>query len=181
LRSITPPANCSSWTGIPQTTPGKSRGHFREWIALLEHDDVWLPEKLRTQIGFMRQHPELQYTLSHAEFFLEPGCVWPPGYNPDWLKRPQTGSFLSAFVARKPVFAGVGPFAEQWRSAADMDWFARAKDKNIPMAYLPETLVRKRVHDTNLTTQTELNHAELLQVIRQTLKRKRQLAEAASG
>jgi len=152
-----------------------------EWIALLEYDDIWLPEKLPTHIAFMRAHPPLQYTLSHAEFFLEPGCAWPRGYNPEWLKRPQIGSFLSVFVARKSAFAQVGGFDSRWHSAADMDWFARAKDKKIPMAYLPETLARKRVHDANLTAQTESNHAELLQVMRQTLNRKRQAPEVTHG
>ena len=149
-----------------------------EWIALLEHDDVWLPEKLRTQIRFMRQRPELQFTLSRAEFFLEPGCAWPPGYNPGWLKAPQIGSMLSAFVARKSAFDGVGKFDEQLQRAADMDWLARAKDRQIPMAYLAETLVRKRVHDTNVTRQTQLNNAELLQVIRRTVERKREANHA---
>jgi len=145
-----------------------------EWTALLEHDDVWLPEKLRTQIAFMQQRPELQYTFSHGEFFLEPGCEWPAGYRPDWLKTPQIGSMLSAFMARKSVFDLVGPFDDRLKCAADMDWLSRAKDLGLPMAYLDETLIRKRVHDSNVTMQTQTNNTELLEVIRRTLERKRQ-------
>lgn len=152
-----------------------------DWIALLEHDDVWTPEKLRTQIAFMLARPELQFTLSHAQFFLEPGCAWPSGYNPDWLKAPQIGSMLSSFVARKSAFAQVGMFDERLKTAADMDWFSRAKDLRIPMAYLAETLMLKRVHDCNVTSQTRLNNAELLEVIQRTLARKRKTPEAAHG
>jgi glycosyltransferase involved in cell wall biosynthesis len=144
-----------------------------EWIALLEHDDIWTPEKLPTQIGFMLARPELQFTLTRARFFLEPGCTWPSGYNPDWLKEPQIGSILSSLVARKSVFERVGTFDWRLETAADMDWFARAKDLQIPMAYLEETLLLKRVHDRNMTSQTQLNNTELLQVIKQKLARRR--------
>ncbi|MEJ0091065.1 MAG: glycosyltransferase [Limisphaerales bacterium] len=143
------------------------------WIALLEHDDAWTPEKLRTQIRFMLHRPELQFTLTHARFFLEPGCAWPAGYNPDWLKEPQIGAILSTFVARKTAFEKVGGFDDRLKCAGDMDWFARAKDLRMPMAYLEETLLVKRVHDRNVTSQTQLNNAELLQVIKQKLNRKR--------
>jgi glycosyltransferase involved in cell wall biosynthesis len=148
------------------------------WLVFLEHDDLWTPDKLRTQISYMRRHPELQFTLSHAQFFLEPGCAWPAGYNPAWLKKPQIGSMLSSLIARRSVFDDdqVGKFDESMMHAADMDWFSRAKDRRIPMAYLEETLMLKRVHDSNVTTQVQLNHAELLQVIKRTVDRKRTAA-----
>jgi glycosyltransferase involved in cell wall biosynthesis len=142
-----------------------------DWIALLEHDDIWTPEKLRTQITFMLGRPELQFTLTHARFFLEPGCAWPSGYNPGWLEKPQSGAILSSFVARKSVFEQVGTFDEGFKYAGDMDWFARAKDLRVPMACLEETLLLKRVHDRNATNQTQLGNFELLEVIKRKLAR----------
>ncbi len=152
-----------------------------DWVAMLDHDDLWAPEKLRTQVRFMLQRPELQFTMSHARFFLEPGCEWPASYNPEWFKKPQIGSILSSFLARKSVFDQVGLFDVRMKCAGDMDWFSRAKDKQIPMAYLNEALVLKRVHESNFTHQVQLNNVELLQIIKRTLDRKRatQLASPA--
>ena len=117
--------------------------------------------------------------IALLRFFLEPGCAWPSGYNPDWLKEPQAGSILSSFVARKKVFESVGNFDGRLKYSGDLDWFARAKDLQIPMAYLAETLLLKRVHDRNATGQTQLNNAELLQVIKRKLDRKRKTREPA--
>jgi glycosyltransferase involved in cell wall biosynthesis len=41
------------------------------WVALLDHDDLWHPEKLAAQVAFMRAHPEcsavsVPYALSTA-------------------------------------------------------------------------------------------------------------------
>ena len=36
-----------------------------EWIAFLDSDDLWMPEKLEKQIAFMKEHG---YTLSYTEY-----------------------------------------------------------------------------------------------------------------
>ncbi len=36
-----------------------------EWIAFLDSDDLWMPEKLEMQIGFMQEH---EYALSYTEY-----------------------------------------------------------------------------------------------------------------
>lgn len=36
-----------------------------EWIAFLDSDDLWMPEKLEKQIRFMNEH---NYTLSFTEY-----------------------------------------------------------------------------------------------------------------
>jgi glycosyltransferase involved in cell wall biosynthesis len=157
--------------GVPEALNCGIAAARGDWIAFIEHDDIWTPEKLRAQISFMLARPELQFTQTRARFFLEPGCAWPSGYNPDWLNEPQIGAIMSTFVGRKSVFQQVGKFDEQLKCAGDVDWFARAKDLGVPMAYLEETLLLKRVHDSNVTSQAQLNSFELLQVIKRKLDR----------
>ncbi len=65
-----------------------------EWVAFLESDDTWTPDKLRVQMDYMRARPELLFTMTHAKLFVEPGCQLPPGYRAEWTQESQIGSVL---------------------------------------------------------------------------------------
>ena len=36
-----------------------------DWIAFLDADDEWVPEKLRLQVELLQRHPELVWTMSN--------------------------------------------------------------------------------------------------------------------
>jgi glycosyltransferase involved in cell wall biosynthesis len=39
-------------------------------LAFLDIDDLWVPNKLSTQINYIAQHPEIQYTIANFKYFL---------------------------------------------------------------------------------------------------------------
>src|ERR1043165_3045241 len=46
-----------------------------EFLAFLDQDDLWTPDKLRLQIEYLLSHPEIGYTLTRQKFFLDPGAT----------------------------------------------------------------------------------------------------------
>ena len=42
-----------------------------EWIALLDSDDLWMPEKLERQMALAAQHPEAGLFFTGSEFISE--------------------------------------------------------------------------------------------------------------
>ncbi|MEW6303749.1 MAG: glycosyltransferase [Verrucomicrobiota bacterium] len=162
-----------SGSGLPRAYNEGIAAARGEWIAFLEHDDVWTPDKLAVQIPFMVARPQLLYTLTRVRFFLEPGHTPPPGFRREWLAGDHAGSVLSTFVGRREVFETVGPFNPQLSIAGDVDWFARANDLQVPMEFVPRALLEKRVHGGNLTGNVAVNNRELLHVIGAKLRRGR--------
>lgn len=144
-----------------------------EFLAFLSHDDLWPPDKLSVQIDYLMRHPHTLYTVAYAEFFLEPGCVVPPGFRREILERARPAPIMETLVARREVFQRVGMLDPRLSSAEDVDWFARAHDRGLPMVVIDRVLLRKRIHDRNSSLATADNTRNLLVALRRSLARKR--------
>src|SRR4026207_773633 len=46
-----------------------------EFFALLDQDDLWATDKLKVQVDYFLNHPDVGYTLTQQKFFLEPGAT----------------------------------------------------------------------------------------------------------
>lgn len=136
-----------------------------EFVAFLDHDDLWTQGKLTQQIARLRAHPELQYVLAHVRLFAEAGELA--------KTREQTGCTPGALVARRTLFAELGGFRPEFEIGCDAEWFARARDRGVPMAVLPAVLLHKRLHPTNLSRHGTRHARELLVILHESLQRKR--------
>lgn len=152
-----------------------------EFVAFLSHDDLWTPDKLETQIAYMTENPAWEYTITRAKFFLEPGHEIPRGFRRELLEGDHIAPIMETLVARRTLFDRLGKFDGSLQIANDVDWFTRATDQNIATAVLPQVLLHKRVHDTNLSMNVEVNNRDLLKLLKASLDRKRQVARAQSG
>lgn len=144
-----------------------------EFIAFLDADDLWTADKLSIQVGYLIDHPEIQYTIARVKFFLEPGCHIPPGFRKRLLRNDHVGQLIGTLVARSSLFDAIGKFNPNLTTAEDVDWFARANDGGIPVAIIPRVLLYIRVHDTNLSINAPTNNQDLLKVLKQSIHRKR--------
>jgi glycosyltransferase involved in cell wall biosynthesis len=143
-------------------------------VAFISHDDLWHPTKLEKQAAYLMQNPTVQICVCHAQHVLE-GPAAPPGFRKELLERPVPGVIMEALVARRGAFDLVGPFDPALSVSEDTDWFARARDRGLPIAVLPETLVTKRIHSNNATLKAEGFSQQLLGVVRASVARKRSL------
>lgn len=144
-----------------------------ELIAFLSHDDLWTPDKLETQVTFMVDHPEVDFSLAHVKFFLEPGESPPPGFRESWLVGDQVGQIMETLMVRPNVFERAGLFDTALSTGEDLDWFARATDMGLSKAVIPHVLLHKRIHSTNLSLTTTDNNQNVLAALRRSILRKR--------
>jgi glycosyltransferase involved in cell wall biosynthesis len=147
-----------------------ARGQF---LAFLDQDDLWTPEKLRLQIGHLLSHPELGYTLTQQKFFLDPGAALPSWFRKELFDSVHTGWVLGTLVVRRTTFEQVGNFSAGYAAANDSDWFFRAKAAAIPMAVVPELLLLKRIHEANESARAREVLSELRKVVKSSLDRHR--------
>lgn len=151
-----------------------ARGDF---LAFLSSDDRWLPGKLRHQLQIMLDAPELGYTITHFQYFLQPDCPIPATFNRTLLGQSLVGRIMETLVVRRALYDQIGTYDTAFRTAEDVDWYARAKDAGIPMCVLEQVYLEKRIHDDNLSTSGALNTPHLMEALRRSIQRRREAGQ----
>jgi glycosyltransferase involved in cell wall biosynthesis len=131
-----------------------------EYIAFLDSDDVWLPEKLDLQVASLRSHPKRGW--SHTAFAVidESGELfcgarsrwWPAadGWILESLIKMETVIATSSLIVRRRLLEQVGGFDHKQRMCEDYDLFLRFAGLT-EMEGIRDTLLLKRRHAENYT------------------------------
>jgi len=149
----------------------QSRGEF---VAFLDADDLWIPEKLELQIERMDEMPHAQLCSGHIKSF------WIPELDHERVQLEnhpyhQSRALLSpcTVLTRREIFERVGRFDPELQNGEDTDWFMRAMKLGVVIETLPDLLVHRRQHLSNLTRTTQPSADAVLELLKRTLDRGR--------
>jgi glycosyltransferase involved in cell wall biosynthesis len=136
------------------------------WIAFLDADDLWFPDKLETAARELAAHPEAAWFFSDGAFLdLEGGLrqSWLEAYAD--LSEPYCGHptaelfevnfvLTSSVVVRRDALDRTGGFDERMSHAEDLDLWIRLS-RGWPATASRRALVRYQHREGGLTRQTE--------------------------
>lgn len=143
-------------------------------IAIIDSDDLWLEGKLAAQLAALDGPPRRDWCFTHGSFFLEPGHEVPAGFRPELIDSERPLQVPSAMLVRRSVFERLGGYRDDLEMTADVEWHARVQRALGPPAMVPRALVRKRVHDANLSlTRARRLNTELVALLRQNIHARR--------
>jgi glycosyltransferase involved in cell wall biosynthesis len=134
-----------------------------EFVALIDADDVWLPDKLKTQMECFRVQPELG--LVHSDSAIIDGNGNPTGQQFSSLLH-RKGQITSGHlfevlcernflcvptvILRREAMQYAGGFEENLRSLED--WVCWAKvSRKYPFHYVEDALAQYRIHGAGLS------------------------------
>jgi glycosyltransferase involved in cell wall biosynthesis len=144
-----------------------------EFVAFLDSDDLWHPEKLERQMARFRARPGLALCFTLAQNFLSPELDPGVAIDPRLLE-PVAGYRSTTMLARRSLFDTLGRFDSELRHGGDTDWFLRATEQGAQVELLREVLVRRRLHDANRSTQLADNsRREFVHIVKAALDRRR--------
>jgi glycosyltransferase involved in cell wall biosynthesis len=154
-----------------------------EFVAFLDADDLWHPEKLARQVARFQARPKLELCLTQVQNFWTPEVqAKVPRFDEHPLSRPFPGYMAQALLARRALFNTVGWFNTDLQHGDVKDWFLRAAERGVVTEVLTDTLVYRRLHQTNMSHDKFVaNREEHLQLVKAALDRRRQSGAALTA
>ncbi|MBE9125525.1 MULTISPECIES: glycosyltransferase family A protein [unclassified Coleofasciculus] len=151
-----------------------AQGNF---LAFLDADDLWMPDKLERQMAAFASHPELDIVSGQVQQFHSPELdesikakiYCPPDLMP--------GHIPSAIVIKRESFFRVGLFETHWKLAEFPSWYVRATELGIQMMTLPNLVAKRRLHKTNKGVNQRQDKTEYIRILKASLDRRRAIGQ----
>jgi glycosyltransferase involved in cell wall biosynthesis len=143
-----------------------------EFIAFLDHDDLWPREKLEVQVEALCANPDVGIVSGRMRVIggALPGRHWlAPG-----SREAPAGAHLTATLIRRSVFDQIGLLDENIGNAADdIEWLIRARDLGVRRLDLDVVTLLYRWHDENTSHDIDAAASGQLAAVKLSLDRRR--------
>jgi glycosyltransferase involved in cell wall biosynthesis len=168
VRCVTQP-NAGQPAALNRGVAGTS-GRF---LAFLDADDVWVPEKLALQLEAFREEPGLDVVFGHAEQFVDPDAPEAVAARLRADQKVLPARLPSAMLVRRDALTRVGEFRSDWNVGSVVDWYARATEVGLRQRMLDAVVYRRRLHGANLGITEGASREDYLAIVRAAIERRR--------
>ena len=146
---------CKPHSGISATRNMAIAQAKGEFLAFLDADDLWHPEKLQKQVAHLDANPQCQLVHCHAKNFFD-GPQEQMTLRQKQLMEANLENYMASSCIRRTVFEKYGSFREDLAVGEDTHWIARLRAAGVDMGHcIAEELYFRRIHCSNISLSHE--------------------------
>jgi len=143
------------------------------FFAFLDADDLWVNDKLTRQMTAMKSDRELDIIFGQIQQFHSPELDesvknklhCPPELMP--------GYHAGTMLIKQDAFFRVGLFETNWQVGEFISWYLRLRELELPTIMLPELVMLRRLHETNMGIRQRQSITDYVRVLKASLDRRR--------
>ena len=147
------------------------------WIAFLDSDDLFLPERLARLRRAVEERPSAGFWFTNAYLWrfdrligtlFDPARALPQGRVPGWyaVGDEHLPYVTSTVVVRRDAFEKTGFFREDLRILEDTELYGRMLAGGLEVGALSEPLVVRFIHETQITRDHRKDFEESMEALR---------------
>ncbi len=152
-------------------------------IAILDADDLWMPEKTALQKKVLLEQPEVDIVVGYFSTFECPSIA-PERFNTlKYVKGGEPGYLGGCLLIRRRwLVTDEFRFDEHMKNAHLVDWFRKTRHAHAVEKVIPETVMRRRIRPGTLGSRTTATPDQkmspfVLEIARRALEQKRKLKD----
>ncbi len=120
-------------------------------ITFFDADDIMPPRSLEVRRAALLRDHGCDIVFGRTREFLDPELDAGAARRYRVRSDPVRGYLAAAMLARRPVFAGVGPFDPQLGGGEFIDWCLRAREASLRFSEIDDVVLHRRIHGRNMT------------------------------
>jgi glycosyltransferase involved in cell wall biosynthesis len=136
-------------------------------LAFLDADDVGEPTALECRLTRIDAPDAPDAVFGRMVQFVSPELGAATIARFRFEQTPARVTMFQTMLVRRVAFDRVGPLDMQYVTGANIDWMSRAQAVGLRAAEVPDVVVRRRLHESNLgITQKHRKSIDLVQIVR---------------
>jgi len=147
------------------------------WVATLDSDDVWLPQKIERQLAVSASQPDVAGIFSLARLFDDARSLIPMGP----VRFVASGHEpRCCFAPSRPVRSATTDFPGQLGEV--IDWLSRSRDLGHKHIMVEEILAMRRVRPGSLSSRLDADRSRgYLVAIHNAIERRKRMADKGNA
>ncbi len=122
-----------------------------KYIAFLDHDDIYLPNKIADALSIFTANPQADIVLGKWEYLFSNPIFEEIHRKKIGTTKSTSGVLVGSYVFKKTVFEKIGYFDEELKFAEDVDLMMRINNSNLQVFHSDQLHLKYRSHDSNST------------------------------